>query len=198
MTSAGKVTPRAGSPSVPPREPGHPPLLRILFLFVLPLSLAVLVAVGSWTGILGGKQGFLGGRGGLLYHYQGAIGGLMLGSFVLLGGILLTTGATIWRSRGRERRYWRDTLYAYLLVSPAALIIVIFTVISLVYAFYVSLHRFGLGEIAGFKTPRFIGLQNYMEAMVISGSRQTEFWKSLATTSGSRSGRSRSRSSWLC
>ncbi|HUT20540.1 MAG TPA: sugar ABC transporter permease [Anaerolineae bacterium] len=157
-------------------------MLRILFLFALPLSLAILVAVGSWTGILGGKQGLLGGRGGLLYYYQGAIGGLMLGSFVLLGGILLTTGATIWRSRGRERRYWRDTLYAYLLVSPAALIIVVFTLISLVYAFYVSLHRFGLGEIAGFKAPEFIGLRNYMEAMVIPGSRQTEFWMSLATT----------------
>lgn len=182
MTSAEKVTPRAGSPSVPPREPGHPPMLRILFLFALPLSLAILIAVGSWTGILGGKQGFLGGKGGLLYYYQGAIGGLMLGGFVLLGGVLLATGATVWRSRGRERRYWRDTLYAYLLVSPAALIITTFTLIALVYAFYVSLHRFGLGEIARRKTPEFIGFGHYIEAMITAGSRRSEFWMSLATT----------------
>jgi len=182
MTSAEKVTPRAGSPSVPPREPGHSPILRILFLFALPLALAILIAVGSWTGILGGKQGFLGGKGGLLYYYQGAIGGLMLGGFVLLGGVLLATGATVWRSRGRERRYWRDTLYAYLLVSPAALIITTFTLIALVYAFYVSLHRFGLGEIARRKTPEFIGFGHYIEAMITAGSRRSEFWMSLATT----------------
>ncbi len=182
MTSAEKAALGVGSPPMPRREPGHPSLSRILFLFALPLALAAIVAVGSWTGILGGKQGFLGGRGGPLFHYQGAIGGLMLGSYVLLGGILITTGATVWRAQGWERRYWRDTLYAYLLVSPAALIIVIFTLISLIYAFYVSLHRFGLGEISGFKAPDFIGLQNYMEAMVVPGSRSTEFWKSLATT----------------
>jgi len=182
MTSAEKAAPRAGSPPVPAREPKRPPLSRLLFLFALPLFLAIVVGVGSWTGILGGKQGFLGGRGAPLYHYQGAIGGLMLGSYVLLGGILLTTGVTVWRSHGRERRYWRDTLYAYLLISPAALVIVIFTLISLVYAFYVSLHRFGLGELSGFKTPDFIGLRNYAEAMIISGSRSTEFWKSLGTT----------------
>jgi multiple sugar transport system permease protein len=182
MTSAEKAALRVGSPSVPRTEPGHPSLSRLLFLFALPLALAVIVALGSWTGMLGGKQGLLGGRGGPLFHYQGAIGGLVLGSYALLGGILVTTGVTAWRTRGWERRYWRDTLYAYLLISPAALVIVIFTLISLIYAFYVSLHRFGLGEISGFRAPDFIGLRNYAEATVVPGSRSTEFWKSLANT----------------
>jgi multiple sugar transport system permease protein len=154
----------------------------VLFLFGLPALVALLVGLASWTGLLGGKHGLLGGNGGLLYYYQGAIGGLMLGSFVLLGGVLLTTAIVTWRSRGRERRYWRDTLQAYLFISPAALIIIIFTLISLVYALYVSLHRFGLGEIAGRKTPEFIGLRNYMDAMVVPGSRRAEFWMSLGTT----------------
>jgi multiple sugar transport system permease protein len=154
----------------------------VLFLFGLPALVALLVGLASWTGLLGGKHGLLGGSGGLLYHYQGAIGGLMLGSFVLLGGVLLTTAIVTWRSRGRERRYWRDSLQAYLLISPATLIIVVFTLISLIYALYVSLHRFGLGEIAGRKTPEFIGLRNYMDAMVVPGSRRTEFWMSLGTT----------------
>ncbi len=178
MASAERVVPRARSRS----EPQHPSVSRVLFLFGLPALVALLVGLASWTGLLGGKHGLLGGNGGLLYYYQGAIGGLMLGSFVLLGGVLLTTAIVTWRSRGRERRYWRDTLQAYLLISPAALIIIIFTLISLVYALYVSLHRFGLGEIAGRKTPEFIGLRNYMDAMVVPGSRRAEFWMSLGTT----------------
>jgi multiple sugar transport system permease protein len=178
MASAERVVPRAWSRS----EPQHPSVSRVLFLFGLPALVALLVGLASWTGLLGGKHGLLGGSGGLLYHYQGAIGGLMLGSFVLLGGVLLTTAIVTWRSRGRERRYWRDSLQAYLLISPASLIIVVFTLISLIYALYVSLHRFGLGEIAGRKTPEFIGLRNYMDAMVVPGSRRTEFWMSLGTT----------------
>ncbi|MFN2132167.1 MAG: carbohydrate ABC transporter permease [Anaerolineae bacterium] len=178
MASAERVVPRAWSRS----EPQHPSVSRVLFLFGLPALVALLVGLASWTGLLGGKHGLLGGSGGLLYHYQGAIGGLMLGSFVLLGGVLLTTAIVTWRSRGRERRYWRDSLQAYLLISPATLIIVVFTLISLIYALYVSLHRFGLGEIAGRKTPEFIGLRNYMDAMVVPGSRRTEFWMSLGTT----------------
>ncbi|MFL7807860.1 MAG: carbohydrate ABC transporter permease [Anaerolineae bacterium] len=178
MASAERVVPRAWSRS----EPQHPSVSRVLFLFGLPALVALLVGLASWTGLLGGKHGLLGGSGGLLYYYQGAIGGLMLGSFVLLGGVLLTTTIVTWRSRGRERRYWRDSLQAYLLISPATLIIVVFTLISLIYALYVSLHRFGLGEIAGRKTPEFIGLRNYMDAMVVPGSRRTEFWMSLGTT----------------
>ncbi|MFN2157596.1 MAG: carbohydrate ABC transporter permease, partial [Anaerolineae bacterium] len=158
------------------------PLGLMAWEAALPALVALLVGLASWTGLLGGKHGLLGGSGGLLYHYQGAIGGLMLGSFVLLGGVLLTTTIVTWRSRGRERRYWRDSLQAYLLISPASLIIVVFTLISLIYALYVSLHRFGLGEIAGRKTPEFIGLRNYMDAMVVPGSRRTEFWMSLGTT----------------
>jgi multiple sugar transport system permease protein len=47
---------------------------------------------------------------------------------------------------------------------------------------YVSTHRFGLGEIARRKTPEFIGLGHYIEAMITPGSRRTEFWMSLGTT----------------
>jgi multiple sugar transport system permease protein len=136
----------------------------------------------AWTGLLGGKQGFLGGRDALLERYDGAIGGLMLGSYFLLGGILLSAALLFWRTRGREKRYWRDTLAAYLLISPAAWVIVIFTLVAIIYAFYVSLHKFGLGELARFKRPEFIGFGHYIEAMITAGSRRTEFWMSLRTT----------------
>ncbi|MBN1642369.1 MAG: sugar ABC transporter permease [Anaerolineae bacterium] len=160
----------------------RPPRSRVLLLLGVPALLAFLVGLGSWTGILGGKQGFLGGRDGLLVNYDGAIGGLMLGSYVLLSGIVICAAVLVWRTRGREKRYWRDTLAAYLLISPAAWVIVIFTLVAIIYAFYVSLHRFGLGEIARRKTPEFIGFSHYLDAMITPGSRRTEFWMSLRTT----------------
>ena len=145
-------------------------------------ALAILLAAASLTGILGGKRGFLGGTGGLLYNYEGTIGALMLGSLALLFGIVVSTIIVWWTARGRERRYWRETLTAYLFLSPTVLITTIFVFVAIVYALYVSTHRFGLGEIARRKTPEFIGLGHYIEAMITPGSRRTEFWMSLGTT----------------
>jgi multiple sugar transport system permease protein len=142
----------------------------------------VLVAAASLIGILGGKRGLLGGRNGPLYNYQGVIGALILGSLTFLVGILVSTAALWWSTRGRERRYWRETLVAYLFVSPAVLITVVFTFVAIIYALYVSMHRFGLGEIARRKTPQFLGLGHYLEAMIVPGSRKSEFWMSLGTT----------------
>jgi multiple sugar transport system permease protein len=39
-----------------------------------------------------------------------------------------------------------------------------------------------LAQIAGKKAPEFVGLGNYAQAITESGTRQTEFWKSLFTT----------------
>ena len=143
---------------------------------------AILAATASLTGILGGKRGFLGGKGGLLYNYQGMIGALVLAAVVLLIGVLVSTVALRFTTQGRERRYWRDTLTAYLFLSPAILVTVVFTFVAVIYALYVSVHKFGLGEIARRKTPEFIGLGHYIEAMVTAGSRRSEFWMSLGTT----------------
>jgi multiple sugar transport system permease protein len=160
----------------------RPSFLKGLIVVVPGAVLALLVSIASWTGILGGKGGILGGRDGMLYNYQGMIGGLMLGSFALLIGILISTAVLRWTTRGRERRYWRETLIAYLFVSPIFLITTVFTFVAIIYALYVSLHHFGLGEVARRKTPEFIGLGNYVEAMIAPGSRRSEFWMSLATT----------------
>jgi len=182
MSSAQEALPEAAKGVERSDVCVQPPRSRFLLLLGIPALLALLVAVLSWTGLLGGKQGFLGGREALLVNYSGAIGGLMLGSYVLLGGILISAAALFWRTRGRENRYWRDTLAAYILISPAAWVIVIFTLVAIIYAFYVSLHRFGLGELARRKTPQFIGFGHYIEALITEGSRRTEFWMSLRTT----------------
>jgi multiple sugar transport system permease protein len=144
--------------------------------------LAIAVVAASLTGVLGGEDGFLGGKEGLLYNYQGMIGALILASLTFITGILASTLVHRLATRGRERRYWRDTLIAYLLLSPTVLITTVFTFVAVIYALYVSVHEFGLAEVARRKAPEFIGLGNYLEAMTVAGSRRAEFWKSLATT----------------
>lgn len=161
---------------------GKPSLPSRLIVLGPGALLAVLVAAGSLTGILGGKSGFLGGRGGLLYNYEGMIGALLLATLAFLLGVMASTIALAWRTRGKEKRYWRETFTAYLFLSPAVLITTVFTFVAIIYALYVSMHRFGLGEIARRKTPEFIGLGHYIEAMIVPGSRRAEFWMSLATT----------------
>ena len=160
----------------------RPSASRGVALIVPGAVAGILIATASLTGILGGKYGFLGGRGGLLYNYQGVVGALLLGSLTFLLGILLSAAFLSWRTRGRERRYWRETLTAYLFLSPVVVVTTVFTFVAIIYALYVSVHHFGLGEVARRKTPEFVGLRNYLEAMVIPGSRRSEFWMSLSTT----------------
>jgi multiple sugar transport system permease protein len=101
--------------------------------------------------------------------------GLLIGFFLAMLVISLV-------SRGKRQRYWRQTFLAYSYLSPSVLILLVFTFLSMIYAFYVSLHEFGLGQLAGKRVPEFVGLGNYAQAIWETGTRQTEFWKSLITT----------------
>lgn len=145
----------------------------------------ILAAVGAWlslSGRLGGDEGWLGGKDGALGGIKGVLGALMFGGAGLLVGIFAVMVLISLLSRGKRRRYWQQTVQAYLFLSPSVIITLMFTFISMIYAFYVSLHKFGLGQVSGKKAPEFIGFNNYAQAIAIEGTRQTEFWKSLITT----------------
>ncbi len=184
------MTTRSGLVSHPGNRPQplaqetfeRPTFFKGLLLVGPGLLFAILIGLASWNGVLGGKKGFLGGKGGPLYNYQGMIGALILGSAVLLLSILISVIALRLLTTGREQRYWRNTLTAYLMLSPVVIITTVFTFVAIIYALYVSVHHFGLGEVARRKVPEFIGLGNYVEAMIKEGSRRDEFWKSLSTT----------------
>jgi multiple sugar transport system permease protein len=142
-------------------------------------------AVGAWfslSGLVGGDEGWLGGTDGALSGVKGVLGGLMFGGVGLVIGAFLSMLILFLVSRGKRRRYWLQTVQAYLFLSPSVIILLLFTFISMVYAFYVSLHKFGLGQVAGKKAPEFVGFDNYAQAMFETGTRQSEFWKSLITT----------------
>ncbi len=144
-----------------------------------------LAAVGAWlslSGRLGGDEGWLGGKEGAFGGIKGVLGALIFGATGLLIGIFATMVVVALISRGKRRRYWQRTVQAYLFLSPSVIILLMFTFISMIYAFYVSLHKFGLGQVAGTRAPEFIGFGNYAQAIAIEGTRQTEFWKSLITT----------------
>jgi multiple sugar transport system permease protein len=159
-----------------------PSFLEGLLVLIPGVALA---AVGAWlslSGRLGGDEGWLGGKEGALGGIRGVLGALIFGGAGLLIGIFLSMVVIALISRGKRRRYWHQTVQAYVFLSPAVIILLMFTFISMIYAFYVSLHRFGLAQVAGKKAPEFIGFENYAQAMLVPGTRQTEFWKSLITT----------------
>lgn len=145
----------------------------------------VVAALGAWlslSGRIGGDEGWLGGKEGALGGVKGVLGGLLFGGIGLVAGIFLSMLLLHLLSRGKRRRYWSQTVQAYLFLSPSVIILLLFTFISMVYLFYVSLHRFGVGQVAGTKPPEFLGLDNYAQAIWLEGTRQSEFWKSLITT----------------
>lgn len=72
---------------------------------------------------------------------------------------------------GAKRRYWQDTLLAYLYILPAAIILVTFHFFPIFYAFYISLFNWGLVQGA------YIGLNNYVRAFT-----SEDFWRSLNIT----------------
>jgi len=159
-----------------------PSFLDGLLIVVVSLLFA---ALGAWlnvSGLVGGAEGWLGGKEGTLGGIKGVLGGLLFGGAGLLIGFFLSLIALSSFSRGKRQRYWRQTLTAYSYLSPSIIVLLAFTFISMVYAFYVSLHKFGLGQLAGKKAPEFVGLGNYAQAILETGTRNTEFWKSLITT----------------
>lgn len=180
MATLTKIRNKPAPPSKDTFE--KPSFLEGLLVVVAGLFVAV---VGAWlnmSGLVGGDEGWLGGKEGALGGVKDVLGALMFGGVGLLIGVFLCVLIISLISHGKRRRYWRQTLVAYIYLSPAVLILLIFTFVSMIYAFYVSLHRFGLAQIAGKKAPEFVGLGNYAQAITESGTRQTEFWKSLFTT----------------
>lgn len=73
---------------------------------------------------------------------------------------------------GVKRRYWQETLLAYLYILPAVIILVTFHFLPIFYAFYISLFNWGLVQGA------YIGLNNYVRALT-----SEDFWRSLNITS---------------
>jgi multiple sugar transport system permease protein len=169
----------------PPRNKDtfeKPSFLDNLLVVIPSLLFMVLGAWLSTSGLIGGEEGWLGGKDGVLGGIKGVLGGLLFGGAGLLIGFFVSLIVITLLSRGKRQRYWRQTLIAYSYLSPAIIILLVFTFISMVYAFYVSLHEFGLGQLAGKRVPEFVGLGNYAQAIWEVGTRQTEFWKSLITT----------------
>jgi len=66
---------------------------------------------------------------------------------------------------------WRETLRGYLYVGPAAAILGLFCIFPVCYAFYVSLHDWGL------RKQGFVGLRNYTRAF-----RDPEFGRAMLVT----------------
>ena len=159
-----------------------PSFLDGLLIVVPSLLFAVLGVWLNTSGLVGGDEGWLGGKEGALGGIKGTLGGLLFGGAGLVIGFFLFLIVISLFSRGKRQRYWRQTLIAYAYLSPSIIILLTFTFISMVYAFYVSLQKFGLGQLAGKKAPEFVGLGNYAQAIWETGTRQTEFWKSLITT----------------
>ena len=60
---------------------------------------------------------------------------------------------------GRRGRHFREALTAYLFIAPAFLIIGVFGLFPIVFAFYVSLHRWRINP------GRYLGLDNYVRAV---------------------------------
>jgi multiple sugar transport system permease protein len=72
---------------------------------------------------------------------------------------------------GPRRRYWKDTLVAYVFILPATVVMVTFHFFPIFYAFYISLFNWGL--IQG----KFVGADNYIRAITAE-----EFWRALNVT----------------
>jgi len=65
----------------------------------------------------------------------------------------------------------KEALLGYFYILPATLIITVFHFLPVLYAFYISLHKWKVKKVA------FIGLQNYVTAL-----RDPRFWNSLKVT----------------
>ncbi len=87
-------------------------------------------------------------------------------------GKVHASGRAAARDGTYPRRYWRTTALAYLMLLPAAVVLAVFHLWPVGYAFWLSLHRYGLRL-----TGPFVGLDNYRRLL-----GDDKFWSSLATT----------------
>jgi multiple sugar transport system permease protein len=78
--------------------------------------------------------------------------------------------ARTWLARFRPQQ--RTELVGYLFILPYLIAFVLFMVVPTVWGFYISLTSWG-----GLSAPRFVGLNNYLEAL-----RADAFWQSVRNT----------------
>lgn len=79
------------------------------------------------------------------------------------------------RQRGRRRRRTRKPAFAWLMVLPAALILLAITIYPLIFSLRISFFRYDLTAVG---EPTFIGLSNYVRLLT----SDPRFWGSLGRT----------------
>lgn len=181
MTTLGKASPRsreALQPVVVDRFE-RPSSLEAVGVLLPGLILGAIGVYLSLSGRLGGPKGLLGGPKGPLSKVDGMLGALLFGALGLCLGITAVVFLLSLATKGKRKRYWRQTLLAYFYLSPSVAVMGVFTFLAIIYAFYVSLHKWGIGGAA---KAHFLGPKNYQDALLNEGFRRTEFWKSLANT----------------
>jgi multiple sugar transport system permease protein len=72
---------------------------------------------------------------------------------------------------GRQRRRLKEGLLGYLYISPATAILLAFHLLPVLYALYISLHKWKIVQ------GDYIGLQNYYQVL-----QESAFWQSLKVT----------------
>ncbi len=135
------------------------PLWQGLTVILLSFLVGIILAILAWNGVIGGAHGFLGGESGPLRKMSGLGAALF---FWIVGFIVVMPSASylfVIFSKGRRRKHWSETFQAYLFLAPAFFILLTFGILPVVYAFYISLHRWRV--IPG----RYIKFSNYIEAL---------------------------------
>src|SRR5260370_19019868 len=81
--------------------------------------------------------------------------------------------------RGRPKRLGRDTLTAYLFLTPFLFFLLVFLIFASLYGLGLSLFKLDIP----FTSPAFVGLQNYQRcfAQLFTNPRLTLFWISIAS-----------------
>lgn len=70
-----------------------------------------------------------------------------------------------------RRKRWRETLTAYVYLLPASVVLFVFHLLPVAYAFWISLHEWKVKKVG------FLGLQNYARVF-----QDPDFWASLRIT----------------
>ena len=82
---------------------------------------------------------------------------------------------------GDKRR--EEAITAYAFVAPAVIVFIVFLIIPIVFALYISFTDWnGITPLNSAKPYNFVGLDNYNQLLFQSGIRQTDFYTSLKNT----------------
>jgi len=117
------------------------PLWQGLTVILLSFLVGIILAVLAWNGVIGGAHGFLGGEHGPLRKMSGLGAALFfwIVGFIIVMPLASYLFATF--SKGQRRKHWTETFQAYLFLTPAFFILLTFGILPVIYAFYISLHR---------------------------------------------------------